>query len=259
MSDGFGNDVYWPQIKKSWDIFAAAGESRAKISVRNLQATIRVGRDAWGRDGKVQPVLISATVSLRRPFHDASVQDTVDASTIHYGVLSKTVLESALEFQNSYDRGVVTENGRQSTVKHLMDHIMMCLSLLSLSGKDHTDFRAFKPASKSLLPRNLVDFIQLEILLPKVLLNSKTGVSRRATVAFPEIPGQSEPVHYDHLWGMSVVLHDLQVSTLIGVNSNERLAKQLVIANVEVDVWVTERDVYNELEEIAVKVSAPHR
>jgi dihydroneopterin aldolase len=50
-------------------------------------------------------------------------------------------------------------------------------------------------------------------------------------------------------------IHDMRIPTLIGVNKNERLARQIVVVNVEIDPYVCkEHDCYNELEQIVVKV-----
>jgi dihydroneopterin aldolase len=258
MSNDSGEDIYWPSVMNSWDASIAIGQPPARISVRNLQTTIRVGTDAWGREGKVQPVLISATVSLRKPFDNASVRDTVNASTIHYGTLSKAILEAAQEFHDK--GGKSTKLGELSTVKDLMNHIAGHLTDRSLSGRYLEFFGAsVGRRDKPLLESSVVSSLELEVTLPKALLNSTTGVSRCSTAALNGIIG--EILHnyaqekLDGHYGISIVLRDLQVSTLIGVNSNERRAKQLVIANIEIDVWIMKQDVYNELEEIAVKVS----
>lgn len=254
-ADAFNkNDIHWPRLQNSWDIKEAAGEPQAKISVRNLQATIKIGRDAWGREGKVQPVLISATVSLRKPFEYASVHDTVSSSTVHYGILSKAILEAVQEFHDN--RGVSTKEGRPSTVKALMDHIAGHLASYSLDGAPNDNPLALKNHTQ-LLDRGLVNSLDINITLPKALLSSTTGVSRCGTIVFDVkfLDSKFDTKRIEDSYAMSLVLHDLRISTLIGVNSNERLAKQLVIANIEIDKWITERDLYNELEELVFKVS----
>lgn len=256
MANHLGEDIYWPLVMNSWGLSQALGQPPAKVSVRNLQAIIRVGKDAWGREGKVQPVLISATVSLRKPFGDASVQDKVNASTIHYGTLSKAILEAAQGFHDK--GGVETAQGKKSSVKALMDHIQDKLTSFTLDGRPYFGY-SLPPSARpddddvtTFLDRSLVSSLELEVTLPKALLNSTTGVSRIITT----ILGQLDKIReYEENWGMNIVLRDLQVSTLIGVNSNEQLAKQLVIANIEIDLWLTKQDVYNELEEVVVKVS----
>lgn len=260
MANHFGEDWYPHTFRNSWDLFIAKGQPPAIISVRNLQATIRVGKDAWGREGKVQPVLISATVSLRQPFDSASVHDLVNPSTIHYGTLSKVILEAVQEFHDQ--GGVSTQRGKDSSVKALLDHVDLKLTSFSLDGKRRPNFNDLEPGggrlikgAETFLDPALVKALELEVTLPKGLLNSTTGVSRISTTVRSEIDDFRA---YQEYWGSSIVLRNLQVSTLIGVNSNERLAKQLVIATIETDVWATTQDVYNQLEEVAVKVSKHH-
>ncbi len=174
-----------------------------------------------GREGNVQPVLVSAVVSLRQPFGTASVQDKVNESTIHYGTLSRAILEATREF---HDKGSASINdGNLSTVKDLISHIEKKLAPQEEQDPD------------ILLDRSLVSSLELEVTLPKALLNSTTGVSRTSTILFDAL-GERRKYQQEYR-GMSVVLRDLRVATLIGVNSNERLAKQLVIANIELDLW----------------------
>ena len=73
---------------------AEAGEPVAVVRVRDLQGqgAVPVGRDAWGRPGRPQPVLLSAEVSFARPFGAASEGDRLGAETVHYGTLSKSLL-----------------------------------------------------------------------------------------------------------------------------------------------------------------------
>jgi dihydroneopterin aldolase len=249
-------DKHWPNLKNSWAIKEAAGEPQAKISVRNLQTTIHIGRDAWGREGKLQPALISVTVSLRKPFEYASVQDTVNSSTVHYGILSKTILEAVQEFHDK--GGVSTKEGKSSTMKALMDHIAGHLTSYSLDGAPNSNPLVLE-SHKPLLDRKLVSWLNLKVTLPKALLNSTTGVSRSGAIVF-DVRFLDPSFNLNRIvdnHAMSLVLHDLRVSALVGVNSNERLARQLVIANIEIDEWITERDLYNELEELVYKVNPP--
>ena len=82
------------------------------IQVNNLQTNLKVGTDAWGRAGKLQPALISATVSLLQDFGTAAMGDDVDQSTIHYGILSKEILKvaehvnSTAVCENAFDESV---------------------------------------------------------------------------------------------------------------------------------------------------------
>ncbi|KLU87755.1 hypothetical protein MAPG_06748 [Magnaporthiopsis poae ATCC 64411] len=53
---------------------------------------------------------------------------------------------------------------------------------------------------------------------------------------------------------MCLRLHGLRVPTLIGVNPNERLAKQFVVTDIEIDKFDYAPDVYTALEALAVKI-----
>jgi dihydroneopterin aldolase len=73
-----------------WDAELARSGCFDKIIVQNLEVTVNAGTDVWGRQ-KVQRALISVSVTLGHQFASASTTDTVDASTIHYGILSKAI------------------------------------------------------------------------------------------------------------------------------------------------------------------------
>ena len=59
------------------------GWSPSTIRVKNLQANIKGPADAWNRKGKQQPMLISAEVSLSKPFVSSSSTDAVEGDTVH--------------------------------------------------------------------------------------------------------------------------------------------------------------------------------
>jgi len=64
----------------------------------------------------------------------------------------------------------------------------------------------------------------------------------------------NEPWLLKHRFCSILKLHDIRIPTLIGVNANERLAKQMVISNVEIDgYFLYNIDLYHKLEQIVVK------
>ena len=73
-----------------WESQLANQDITDKIVVRNLQATANAGIDAWGRK-REQPILVTVTVSLGQSFSSAAAADSLDNSTIHYGILSKKI------------------------------------------------------------------------------------------------------------------------------------------------------------------------
>lgn len=90
-------------LVSTWQVRAEAGEPPAIVRVRNLQSVMTAGRDAWGRAAKPQPVLLSSEVSFARAFETSSARDAVDAETVHYGNLSKALLEGMRLFSPSSD------------------------------------------------------------------------------------------------------------------------------------------------------------
>jgi dihydroneopterin aldolase len=228
-------------IQTSREIAALAGEPRATIRVRNLQTNIKIGRDAWGRAEKVQPVLISASVSLRQSFETASEQDTVNASTIHYGTLSKAILEAA---------GYFNATTRLTTSRQFLDYLMGHLTSYTFDGKENanpTSVNDWTPV----LDTSMIRSLELKITLPKASLLG-TGVSLVGSCWYSDWKIQNgDPDNYS----MELTLQGLRIPTLIGVNPNERLAKQIVVADIKIDQWTTEKDTYPELEEVVVKVS----
>ena len=79
--------------------------SADKVSVQNLDLIVNAGHDMWGRQ-KPQRVLISVTLSMKETFASAAQTDTVDASTVHYGKLSKSITskcESLSQWLNPHD------------------------------------------------------------------------------------------------------------------------------------------------------------
>jgi len=211
----------------SHEIAVEAGEPHSVVRVSNIQAAVKVGTDAWGRSGKVQPVLISVSVSLRRPFSTASAEDSVNGSTIHYGILSKAILEAVSIFEE-----------REPTLTSLWDHIVA-----SLVGTDTNQMFGFV----SIIDRRVARSLELKITLPKASLIGN-GVSIYGTMLF-----QEDDVNIGNQT-RGLKLHDLRIATLIGVNPNERLAKQIVVANIDMNPWYAWHDEYPRLEELVVKV-----
>lgn len=209
----------------SWEIASAAGEPHSVIRVQNLQTSIKIGTDAWGRKNKLQPVLISAIASLREPFATASREDAVNKSTIHYGILSKAILEAASHLDGS-DSLLSFAN-------------LLCSSLIEEQVQENL--------SKSpVVDIKAVRSLTVQIMLPKASLIG-TGVSSTETRLFGR--GGIEAI------SSSIKLHDLRIPTLIGVNPNERLAKQIVVANVELDRIYMAPELYCQFEQIVVKAS----
>jgi len=100
--------------------------------------------------------------------------------------------------------------------------------------------------SEPIVNCSLLSSLSLEILLPKASLLG-SGVSLKGDFIYEE--GHHGPSAYS----MVLKLRELRVPTTIGVNGNERKARQVVVATVEMERWDRMVDAYNELEEIVVK------
>lgn len=73
-----------------WEAQFASQEIIDKITVRNLEVTVNAGVDAWGRP-KEQRALVTVDLTLSSSFQSAATADSLDGSTVHYGILSKEI------------------------------------------------------------------------------------------------------------------------------------------------------------------------
>jgi dihydroneopterin aldolase len=91
-----------------WDATQAQSGHYDKILVQDLEVTVNAGTDVWGRK-KRQRALISVTITLDKKFESASSTDTVDNSTIHYGILSKAI-QARLQNDDWVSTGALSES-----------------------------------------------------------------------------------------------------------------------------------------------------
>jgi dihydroneopterin aldolase len=71
-------------------------EAHTIIRVRDLSTEAYIGADLWGVEGpsnRVQPILLTAWVSLHDSFTSAAQTDTLTNSTVNYSDLSKEILK----------------------------------------------------------------------------------------------------------------------------------------------------------------------
>lgn len=234
-------------LSSSWDLAHSSGEPHTLIHVRNLQTTLPVGTDAWGRPNRLQPVLISASISLRHAFDSASSTDSVTNSTIHYGILSKAILDGCKDFED-----LLSSAAKEGATMHLralvqflhfyltgeetLPHVQQPAAVLKQQGQRP------EPVLKS----HGMKMLKIQVMLPKASLLG-SGVSLTGIFAYNGT--HKGPSAYS----MLLRLHELRIPTLIGVNYNERLGKQMLITTVEMDRYDRMVDAYCHLEEIVVK------
>lgn len=224
-------------LAPTWDITSAAGQSPSVVRIRNLQSTTRLGVDAWSRERRPQPLLVSATVSLARPSAASSASDRVDADTVHYGLLSKAIL-SVLDEVDGFAKAPSSE--QPVTLRSVLDLVWVRLTGHHLNGG----------AAKGLqedpfLDRRAVRCLSVTLQLPKASLVGGC-VSLTGTSLFED--GEAQ------MAGVCLQLSNIRVPTLIGINSNERQAKQVVIADIEIDCFEVYDDIYPRLEQAVYEV-----
>jgi len=236
-----------PTLTSTWAVKAKAGEPHALIRIRNLQSTARIGVDAWGRPNKSQPILVSVEVSLAQPFAESSSTDKVETDTVHYGRLSKAVLATLREV----DTAAAAGDGAAVSLRRLLDIIWWELASV---GVDGSPAPGAVDVEKAFLNLSGVRYLSVTLHLPKATL-SGGGVSLTGTSLFEMGPLGPEV----DVYGVCLQLHKLQVPTLIGINTNEREAKQLVIADIKIDKFIETTDVYPALEKAIHKAGHLHR
>ncbi|KAF2280641.1 uncharacterized protein EI97DRAFT_428738 [Westerdykella ornata] len=85
----------------AWQAHVAGHDAADTIAVQNLQVTVEAGNDAWGRR-RNQPCLVTVKMHLANPFLAAAQADSLDASTVHYGILSKNIRSTIETSKGSY-------------------------------------------------------------------------------------------------------------------------------------------------------------
>ncbi|KAI1213974.1 Dihydroneopterin aldolase-domain-containing protein [Annulohypoxylon truncatum] len=275
-------------LVSSWRARVDAGEPVAVVRVRNLQASIPVGRDAWGRPGVLQPVLLSSEVSFARPFSGNAAASTsgdtdeLDAGTVHYGSLSKTLL-SSLELWGQANMPktaggtatatTVPATGFAAEVEAPRTSDVLELLWVRMTGRVVDGSRVALPLDQlPFLDAAKLRSLVLTIGLPKASLLG-AGVSLTTTASFREEFGdkgegkgegegekgggeEKEMVNSKNplrSYSRCLRIRGLHVPTLIGVNSNEREARQMVVADVEIDRFDAVEDVHSDLEKIIVE------
>lgn len=218
------------------------------VHLRNLTFALPIGANPWGPSVKPnqnfhQPILLSARVVLRHAFDTASATDTVDASTIHYGILSKSILKCVEEVKGRGDWPMWS-------VSDFLDWLVWRLTGIDcISNVDVQKTRSERDLEEpALLQPSRMRELEFSVCLKKGSLKAAAIVLTKRYAFLTE--GESE------VCTSSVLkLEGIRISTLIGVNANERTATQTVEACVEIDPYACVReDYYPQLEDIVFRV-----
>jgi dihydroneopterin aldolase len=236
-------------LLNSWAFAQAVEESHTVIRVRNLQCNACIGTNAWGEMDKLQPIQVSATLALKRPFESAAAEDAVNQSTVHYGTLSKALLKAAgRRVEPALYMG--TGGRLAGTIQEFTSYLCSVIVGFDWKGLQSNPWKAEPVVHPSLLST-----MELTVKLPKASL---LGTSVSYTVAMGGFDSADDD-GAGVLYSTKLAIHDLDIAALIGVNSNERRAKQRVVSNVEIDQYSsispTTTDDYCELEQLVVRVS----
>ncbi|KAM0167532.1 hypothetical protein ACHAQE_000426 [Botrytis cinerea] len=221
----------------SWELSKAREEPIAVIAVKDLQLQVLAGADGWNQTPcSEQPALITVFVSLRRPFKKASEDDDIAGDTIHYGLIKIAIIDAVKAYHlNSAAPDFPTELSMKS----------ICVSIIS-----HLTNRNIVAGKK-------INWSAVRIMLPKSSLRG-AGASLTAQMIYKEPSLEDQEAGDSRRLGLTgesctLRLHDLIVPTIIGLLPKERTMKQNVVANIEIDRWISGGDLHWEMQQIAVK------
>jgi dihydroneopterin aldolase len=170
--------------------------------------------DAWGRTGKQQPALVSVEVRMREPFGESSEKDEVAGDTVHYGLLAKGIMAKIQETEE-----------QECLMGYMITLWRKLVGYVDLSCV----MQFLGDAGEALLKKEQVAYVRVSIKMTKASLLGE-GVSMDWAAAFLE----DTTARGMEAAASSMKVHGLRIPTLVGVNANERTAKQIVLAN----VWV---------------------
>ncbi|KAG6003292.1 hypothetical protein E4U21_002220 [Claviceps maximensis] len=231
-----------PPLQTHHNFLLATGQTPSTVRVNNIQSTIQGPHDAWGRPDRAQPISVSVTVHLFHAFGSASASDALTPDTIHYGLLSKVILSTLDSLKPK------TSIGQALSLPNVLARIWTDLTGLELfaSASSSSSSNSANASSNSTPFLRLASLkgLELKIYLPKASLQGQ-GVSLTGHGVFEDSTLITR--------GLSLKLHDVRVPVLIGVNDNERLAKQAVVANFEVERFNDRSDNYCDLESVVVE------
>ncbi|KAK0748178.1 hypothetical protein B0T21DRAFT_406716 [Apiosordaria backusii] len=221
----------------------------AVVSVRNLSAVLlRAARDGWNRPLRPQPVFISAEIAFREPFDSASQTDKLGHDTIHYGNLSKALLDTVEFYFGPGATAAIDHEGKAEEgaggwdAQLVLNQMWFDLTGTTLDGREEGD-----KGGRSFLGGSLsrIGLLSVTITLPKASLLGE-GVGFTASAGYDEQGRMSARA-------LSMEIKRLRVPTLIGLNPNEREAKQMLIVGVTIEEVNVRGDRYTRVEGTVVK------
>lgn len=175
-----------------------------------------VGPDAWHRSGRPQPIEIKAKVPIS--VDEAGMLDDVN-QTVHYGTLAKSIMEIFKD---------------QDVTFASLEELVVAI------------------ANKALLQGVEARLLELMIILPEaILLADGLGVVCNVSRIDPP-PGLDEETKLKGT-ELKLVVKDLRLNCIIGVNPHERVEKQPVVVNLE--FWKFDKPLLIEYADTIKKIS----
>ena len=181
-----------------------------KIRIEKQKVVANSGHDAWGRP-RAQPIEISVKLYLSSQISTAAAHDSVDASTVHYGKLSKLLNQRVEQYQEQW---MQPDDLAQVLVQ----------------------------AAVQFAPR-IVAAVELKLCFMKT---SMFGSGLSLVLSHAPSLDLTAPI---------ILLENISLPALIGVNPHERVMKQPVLLTVQIDRMkphISEQSF--ELEQLVVKV-----
>ncbi|KAL8931847.1 MAG: hypothetical protein Q9211_006694 [Gyalolechia sp. 1 TL-2023] len=158
------------------------------IYLRNHHISAIIGSDAWGREGKVQPIVLNVRLKI----------DTTTASTSD-------------DLNDSFSYGLVCKEITAQLDGKAFDSLQHLITVL-------TTFAAFWPGEDT----------KLQALAPKALLRVEGGLEITHSIRKKDRYVENGVPQVRHVDTRSWSIKGLKLACIIGVNKHERLEKQSV-------------------------------
>ncbi|KAI4172514.1 MAG: hypothetical protein LQ343_003508 [Gyalolechia ehrenbergii] len=158
------------------------------IYLRNLSISAIIGPDAWGREGKVQPIVLNVRLKI----------DTTSASTSD-------------DINDSFSYGQVCKEITAQLDGKAFNNLQHLITVL-------TTFAAFWPGEDT----------KLQALAPKALLRVEGGLEITHSIRKKDRYEENGVPQVRHVDTRSWSIKGLKLACIIGVNKHERLEKQSV-------------------------------
>ncbi|KAI9784219.1 MAG: hypothetical protein M1816_001041 [Peltula sp. TS41687] len=214
------------------------------VQINNLHVDAMVGHTIFG-ERKLQPVQISAVLPTPRgaSMSSSARSDTVDGSTIHYGVMSKEIRRHVQQQQQD---DLTEPMGLDRFAEQVAAVVQKTLAPPPSSSSKRAAAAADDDDDDYDRP------FQLSFFLPKASAWG-SGVRYHFFSCEPQRRLGSDAVFVPR--NRSLQLENLRVHTIIGVNPPERKVRQPVVVNVWLDPLAdaAAADGYDEVEQIVVK------